>query len=64
MLGHIFAQTYSLKKGINKFGDKGLDTALAEVKKPHDRTCSIKIDVSKLTSQERRRAMELLVFLT
>ena len=32
VLGHICPQTYSLTKGINKFGDKGLDAVLAEVK--------------------------------
>ena len=64
MLGQIFAQTYNFTKVINKFGSKLLDYVLAEVKQLHDRTCFRKIDLNKLTSQERRQAMKLLIFLT
>ena len=39
MLGHIFAQTYNLSKLIKKFGNKILNSALAEVKQIHDRIC-------------------------
>ena len=64
MLGQIFTQTYSLKKGIKKFGYKGLYYALAEFKQLNDRTCFRKIDLNKLTSQERRQAMKFLISLT
>ena len=64
VLGQMFSQTYNLTKGIYNFGDKGLYATLAEVKQPHDRTCFWPIDVNKLTSQERKRAMESLIFLT
>ena len=64
MLGQIFSQTYSLTKVINQFGEKILYDALLEIKQLHDRTCFRPIDVNKITSQERRRSMEFLIFLT
>ena len=64
LLGHIFAQTYNLTKGINKFDDKGLTCALEEVKQLHDIKCFRSIDVNKHKSQECKRAMESLIFLT
>ena len=63
MLGQIFAHTYNLTKGIKKFGDKGWDATLAKVKKIHDGTCFRPIDANKITSQERKRSMESLVFI-
>ena len=64
MLGQIFAQTYNFTKVINKFGSKLLDYVLAEVKQLHDRTCSRRMYLNKITSQELKRAMELFIFLT
>ena len=51
VVGQIFAQTCNFSKVIQKFGDKGLNDALSEVKQVHDITCFIPIDVNKLTSQ-------------
>ena len=51
VLGQIFSETYNLTKGINNFGDKELNYAFVEVKKPHDRTCFKTIDVNNLTIQ-------------
>ena len=59
----IIAQTYNLEKLINKFGGKGLNSALAEVNKIHDRTCFRPIYVDKLTSQERKISMELIIII-
>ena len=64
MLGQIFSQTYKLTKVIKKFGDKGLNTALEEVKQLHDSTCFKPIGVIKITIQEPKWAMESLIFLT
>ena len=57
MLGQIFSQTYSMTKGINKFGDKGLYSALEEVNQIHDRTCFRIIGVKNLTSKEAKGAI-------
>jgi len=59
-----FIQTYSLKAGLKKFGDKGSEAATKEMKQLHDRKVFKPIMSSELTSQERRRAMESLIFLT
>lgn len=61
---HSFAQTYNLKQGIKKFGQKGYDSALKEMKQLHDRDCFEPVEVSDLTMDERRKAMESLIFLT
>ena len=37
--GSQFVVTYSLKKGIDTFGDRGKDAALKEMKQLHDREC-------------------------
>jgi hypothetical protein len=59
-----FIQTYSLKAGLKKFGEKGSDAATKEMKQLHDRKVFKPIMTSELTTQERKRAMESLIFLT
>ena len=56
--------TYSLKKGLQKFGEAGKAAALKEMKQLHDRVCFTPIDVKTLTESERRKAVESLIFLT
>jgi len=60
---HSFVETFSLKRGIKVFGQRGKDAANKEMKQLHDRTVFAPIDVSKLTPLEKRRAMESLIFL-
>jgi hypothetical protein len=59
----MFIQTYSLNKGIKKFGQKGKDAAIKEMKQLHDRTVFEGIKVKDMTPLERKRAMESLLFL-
>ena len=59
-----FIQTYSLKQGIKKFGMKGRNAAFKEMKQIHDRVVFIPINVNNMTDQERKRAMESLIFLS
>ena len=56
--------TYSLKKGIEMFGNKGKEAALKEMKQMHDRNCFQPIKKETLNSTERKRALESLIFLT
>jgi hypothetical protein len=58
-----FIQTYSLKKGIQRFGKKGWDAAFGEMKQLNDREVFEAIDVSKLSAKEKRQALESLIFL-
>ena len=58
-----FVQTFSLKSGLKKFGDKGDASAFKEVKQLHDRAAFVPLDVNSLTPQERKKAMEAVIFM-
>ena len=60
----VFVVTYSLKKGIAKFGKRGTDAAESEMNQLHSREAWKPLDVNTLTKEERRSAMESLMFLT
>jgi len=62
--GSQFVVTYSLKQGIRKFGDRGKQSALKEMKQMHDRVCFVPIKKEELNELERKRALESLIFLT
>ena len=56
--------TYTLKRGIKRFGMKGKRAGYKEVRQLHDRVVFKPVRVETLTTLERRRAMESLIFLT
>jgi hypothetical protein len=58
-----FLQTYSLKQGIKKFGERGVAAAHKEMRQLHDRVVFEPISIEEMTSIERKRAMESLIFL-
>ena len=58
-----FLQTYSLKQGIKRFGDKGIAAAHKELKQLNDRVVFEPISIEEMTSLKRKRAMESLIFL-
>jgi hypothetical protein len=58
-----FIQIYSLNDGLKKFGEKGWDAALGEMKQFHNRRVFKRIDASKLSALDKRRALESLIFL-
>ena len=62
--GEQFVVTYSLKKGIQKFGDRGKKSAYKEMKQLVDRECFHPIHKSTLTPAEKARVLESLIFLT
>ena len=53
-----FLQTYSLNKGIKKFGTKGKQAAYEEMKQLHDRVCFKPIDKKTLAAIEFRIRIE------
>ena len=57
-------ETFSLKQGIKKFEQRGKDAVFKEMKQLHQRICFRPISVYDMTPQERRRAMQSLIFLT
>ena len=48
---YSFVQQYGLGKGIQKFGMKGKEAAISEMKQLHDRVVFTPIDVSQLTQK-------------
>ena len=62
--GVSFVETYSLKKGLKKFKERGHQAAVGEMKQLHDRVCFRPINPNTMTTTERKKAMESLIFLT
>ena len=58
-----FVHTYTLNKGIKKYGMKGKQAAYKEMQQLHKRTIFKPIRIEDLTYLERKRAMESLIFL-
>jgi hypothetical protein len=58
-----FIETFGLKRELKHFGKKGCDASFSEAKQLHDRVEFIPVNVSKLTPQGIKRAMESLMFL-
>ena len=56
-------ETYSLMRGLKKFGEKGKQAALREIQQLHDRVCFEPIKLESLTQTEKKRALESLIFL-
>ena len=61
--GASFVETYNLRKGLIKFGDRGRKAAYKEMQQLHDRVCFRPIDPSTMTETERKRSLESLIFL-
>ena len=54
--------SYSLKAGINKFGNGAKASAHKEMKQLHDRSCFRPVHKCLLSKFEKQRAMESLLF--
>jgi hypothetical protein len=63
MQAYSFIQTYSLNKGLKKFGELGRQAAHKEMKQLNDRVVFKPIHIKDMTMLERKRAMESLIFL-
>eukprot|EP00978_Attheya_sp_CCMP212_P000843 scaffold1766_cov39-Attheya_sp.AAC.3 len=61
--GASFAQQYLLNKGIKVFGQKGRDASIKEMDQLHRRSCFTPISVADMTTTERRKAQQALMFL-
>ena len=57
-------QTYTLKKWLRKFKERGYKATFGKMKQLHDRICFCPIHPSSMTPQERKKALESLIFLT
>jgi hypothetical protein len=62
-VGTQFLITYSLKQALDKFGKRAKDSTKGEMGQMVDREAFVPIRVDDLNPQERKRAMESLLFL-
>ena len=63
-MGVVMAEHFPLKKGIKLFGDKAEDATTMEQQAIHDMGTYKPLDASKLTREEKRDALESLLFIT
>ena len=61
--GASLVQQYNLKKGLQIFGKEGETAAMKEMEQLHKRNCFTPVSVNDMTREERRKAMEALMFL-
>ena len=57
ILGVIMVQQFSLRAGINKFGDKATASVSKELQQIHDMGTYEPMDPDKMTAQQRAEAM-------
>jgi hypothetical protein len=60
---YSFIQTYSLNKGLKKFGELGQKAVHKEMQQLNDCVVFKPIHIKDMTALERKRAMESLIFL-
>ena len=60
----MFAQQCILEKGLKKFGKRGKEAALKEMRQLHDRTCFAPTSVKEMNWTERKKAQKALPHLT
>ena len=58
-----FIETFSLKRGIAKFGEPGREAAKAEMRQLHKRTAFTPLHPEEMSAAERRKTLESLIFL-
>ena len=61
--GFSFIQQYFLDKGLKKFGNRGHAAAYKEVRQLNNRDTFKPLAIREMTPQEKRKAMEALLFL-
>ena len=64
IVGVVFAQHFNLKKGLELFGDAADVAVKKELSHIHELSTYEPLALSELTSQERKDALEYLMFIT
>ena len=59
-----FVQQYILREGLKVFGKPGYDAAMKEIEQLHSRESFEPVAVDKMTAEEKKKAVEALMFLT
>ena len=55
--GTLFLETYSLNKGLKKFGEEGKKAAMKEMQQLHDRVCFEPIKLESLSPTEKKESI-------
>ena len=63
ILGLIMTLQYTLKKGIELFGEKAEEAAVKELKQIHNMDTYMPIDLKTLSKEEANKALSALFFL-
>ena len=63
-VGASFAQQYLLKKGLKVFGQQGHQASYKEIDQLHRRSCFTPVSIKEMSSAERKKAQQALMFLT
>ena len=58
-----FIETFSLKRGIAKFGESGREAAKAEIKQLHERMAFTPLHLEEMSAAEHCKTLESLIFL-
>jgi hypothetical protein len=61
---HQFTQTFSLSRGMKKFGEKGCQAAVKEMEQLYERIIFDLIHADDITTVEKKCILESLIFLT
>ena len=64
IVGLIMAQQYTLKKGLELFGEKAEEAAIKELQQIHDMDTYTPMDPKTLSFEEKKKALSALFFLT
>ena len=62
-LAHTAMTQFTMKKGIEEFGEDGVDAVLGELQQLHDRKVIVPIVADEMTREEKRAALRYLMFL-
>ena len=62
--GKRFVQQFTVRKGIEKFGEKGRQVAESKLDQLHWRNCFVPLSVKSMSLSEKRKAIKALMLLT
>ena len=64
IIGVVLVEQYNMKKGLELFGDRGEKEVTKELQKIHDMNTYKPMDASMLSYQDRKDALDSVLFIT
>ena len=62
-INHVVLTQYGMRKGLQVFGDQGLEVIKKEIQQLHDLDVITPTNVESMTKQQKSRALSYLMFL-